>query len=191
MSKVSERTERTTNVAFVDSGCHNATDGLNPATFIAGRSTTAFPVRNLMLRLFAFLFVAMASIGSARAATLTLGCSGTLTTTDMPKDQMASDPKAENIVDFSLVIDFERQSISGFWWQLNGTHDLIPIVAVDANSVTFKGTKKTAGMDDSIEGSVDRITGKIDATETLYSPRNGGLRSETWDLRCKPTKPLF
>jgi hypothetical protein len=85
-----------------------------------------------MLKLLAFLFVAMVSIGSARrAASLTLGCSGTLTTTDMPKDQMASDPKAENIVDFSLVIDFERKSISGFWWQMNATHDLIPIVAVE------------------------------------------------------------
>jgi hypothetical protein len=57
--------------------------------------------------------------------------------------------------------------------------------------VTFKGTKKFAGMDDSIEGSVDRITAKIDATETLYSPRSGSLRTEIWDLRCKPTKPLF
>ena len=104
---------------------------------------------------------------------------------------MASDPKAEKIVDFSLVVDFDRHGVSGFWTQMNGVHDMIPITAIDANSVSFKGSKKLAGsMDDSIEGSVDRITGKIDANETWLS-RTGSLSMLTWDLRCKPTKPLF
>jgi hypothetical protein len=143
-----------------------------------------------MMRL-AFLLVATALIGSAQAASLTLGCSGTLSTVDMPKGKMASDPNVENIVDFSLVIDLDRQSVSGFWWQLNGTHDLIPIISADANSVSFKGKKKSTQMDDSIEGSVDRITGKVDASETHYYPRSENLTTLTWDFRCKPAKPLF
>jgi hypothetical protein len=126
---------------------------------------------------------------SAGAASLTLGCSGTLTTTDVPKDKVANDPKEEKIVDFSVVVDFDRRSVSGFWVQMNGVHDLIPITAVDANSVTFSGRKKES-IDKSIEGTVDRISGKIDTSET-WLWRTGSLSILTWDLRCKPTKPLF
>jgi hypothetical protein len=42
----------------------------------------------------------------------------------------------------------------------------------------------------SIEGTVDRITGKTDATVTWLSP-SGSLTLTEYDLRCKPTKPLF
>jgi len=60
----------------------------------------------------------------------------------------------------------------------------------DANSVTFKDNKKIAGSNASIKGTVDRITGKVDANETwLWS--NGGMNLIAWDLRCRPTKPLF
>lgn len=136
--------------------------------------------------LLSLLFVAT----SAGAASLTLGCSGTLTTTDVPKDKVANDPKEEKIFDFSVVVDFDRRSVSGFWVQMNGVHDLIPITAVDANSVTFKDSKNESMLDKSIFGTIDRITGKIDAFETSLWPA-GSLRNMTWDLRCKPTKPLF
>jgi hypothetical protein len=72
---------------------------------------------------------------ATEAASLTLGCSGTLTTVDVPKDKMANDPKTENIIDFSVVVDLDRRSVSGFWRQTNGVQELIPITAADANSV--------------------------------------------------------
>jgi hypothetical protein len=144
-----------------------------------------------MRRVLAGLLLAVSFVAtSARAASLTLGCSGTLTTIDVPKDKVAGDPKKENIVDFSVVVDFDRRSVSGFWTQMNGVHDLIPITAVDANSVKFNDSKNEPMLDKSIVGTVDRITGKIDAFETQLW-RSGSLRNVTWDLRCKPTKPLF
>ena len=72
---------------------------------------------------------------SAQATSLTPGCSGTLTTTELPKDKVANDPTKESLVDFSVVVDFDRRSVSGFWIQMNGVHDLIPIIAIDAQSV--------------------------------------------------------
>jgi len=45
-------------------------------------------------------------------------------------------------------------------------------------------------MDASIEGTVDRITAKVDANET-WLRQTGSLTMLVWDLRCKPTKPLF
>src|SRR5262249_43053519 len=122
-------------------------------------------------------------------ASLTLGCSGTLTTTQVPKDGVAGDPEKESMVDFSVVVDFDRRAVSGFWKEWNGPHDLIPITVVDANAVTFMGSKK-GPSDKSISGTIDRITGKVDAFETWLWP-NGRMSLLAWDFRCRPTKPLF
>lgn len=130
------------------------------------------------------------SLSHAQAASLTLGCSGALTTTELSKNAMASDPKQENVVDMSIIVDFDHRAVTGFWVELNGLHDLIPITTVDANSVTFEGRKKIGQTDDSIGGTVDRITAKVDANENLMWP-NGNMSMMVWDLRCKPTKPLF
>jgi hypothetical protein len=56
--------------------------------------------------------------------------------------------------------------------------------------VTFKGCSKIALSDNSIDGSVDRVTGHIDANETVFYS-NSSMSMLTYDLRCKPTKPLF
>ena len=87
----------------------------------------------------ALLLLALPWFAPAQAASLTLGCSGTLTTTEVPKNGVASDPKAEKIVDFSLVVDFDRHGVSGFWTQMNGVHDMIPITAIVASSFTGCG----------------------------------------------------
>src|SRR5262245_55601269 len=50
-----------------------------------------------------------------QAGSLTLGCSGTLMTTHVPREGVAGDPEKENIVDFSVVIDFDQRTVSGFW----------------------------------------------------------------------------
>jgi hypothetical protein len=90
----------------------------------------------------------------------------------------------------SVVVDFDHRTVSGFWSELNGFHIPLPIKIVDANSVTFSGQKELAGTRMYIQGSVDRITAKIDAMETTLW-LNGGSTRIVWDLRCKPTKPLF
>lgn len=136
------------------------------------------------------LLLALLFVHQAQAVSLTLGCSGVYTATEVPKAGVAGDPEKDDVVDMSVVVDFDQRAVSGFWAEMNGVHNLIPITAVDANSVTFKGTKKFVGSDASIDGTVDRITGKVDANETwLWS--NGGMRLAVWDLRCRPTKPLF
>jgi hypothetical protein len=112
-----------------------------------------------------------------------------LTTTNASNTGPANDPEKDNIADFSVIVDFDKRAVSGFWSELNGIHDDLPITAFDANSITFKAEKK-GGFDKSIWGTVDRITGKIDATET-WLWRSGSLTLMTWDLRCRPSKPLF
>jgi hypothetical protein len=107
---------------------------------------------------------------------------------------MASDPEKESVVDMSVVVNLDERTVSGLWSDRdvsgNYLHNALPIRAFDANSVCFSGRKGKKTHQSSIEGTVDRITGKIDATESwLWS--NGSLDTLDWDLRCKPTRPLF
>jgi len=56
--------------------------------------------------------------------------------------------------------------------------------------VTFRANKKEGASQYYIQGTVDRITAKVDVMETIQWS-NGGMTTKNWDLRCKPTKPLF
>jgi hypothetical protein len=125
-----------------------------------------------------------------QARSLTLGCSGTLTTTHVSKSGTESDPEKESIKDFSVVIDFDQRtvSVSAPWM-----HGPFSITGSDANSVTFSGsTDLGPGFIGHIGGTIDRITGKFDATERWPSPGDVDITSITsWDLRCQPTRRLF
>ena len=99
---------------------------------------------------------------------------------------MAYAPK-KNVVDLSVIVDFEGQAVSGFWIDVNGRPELIPITVTEASSVTFEG-----GSDEliqlSINGIIDRVTGKVDANQTVLW-RTGSLSQMVWDLRCTPASP--
>jgi hypothetical protein len=131
----------------------------------------------------------------AQGAPLTLGCSGTMTTTSIPKNGVASDPEKENVTDFSIVVDLDRHAVSGFWTDPNpkslfvGVQSALPITAADTNAVYFEASRKDSILSKHISGSVDRITGAISAWDSTDYPAYS--TSQTWDLHCKPTRPLF
>jgi hypothetical protein len=142
------------------------------------------------LLLLTVLFVA----SPAQAAVLTLGCFGASTLVWTPKGGDALEPQKEDLADFSVVVDFEQRTVSGFWVDFDKSRNVVqralPITAVDANTVNFQNSEKNKAGNRSVAGTVDRITGKVDASdETHYA--NGDHGYTTWDLRCKPTKRLF
>ena len=138
------------------------------------------------------VFTLLLACVSAVAASLTLGCSGKLATTHIPKIGVAEDPQEDTVKAFSVVVDFDRKAVSGFWADENAnlTNLWLPITSVDANGVTFGGTRKYFGGDNTINGTVDRITGAVEAIDTVLQ-KDGGMTMRSWELYCKPTKPLF
>jgi hypothetical protein len=130
----------------------------------------------------------------SQAVPLTLVCSGTATTQHVPKNAPAADPKKEGIADMSVVVDFDGRTVSGLWTDVdaagNWIHPALPIRAADANSVRFGSAKNDATGYHLIDGAVDRISGKVDATDTLRY-RDSSMTILIWDLRCRPSKPLF
>jgi hypothetical protein len=145
-----------------------------------------------MRTLFYGLVVTVIFVGHSSAASLTLGCSGTLTTSQMSKDPAVPtpDPEKESVSDFSVVVDFDKHAVTGFWAETNGIHTLVPIIAADANSVTFSAQRTIFNSKESIQGSVDRITGYVTAMDSTLWP-TGGVQIQNWDLHCRPTRPLF
>jgi hypothetical protein len=130
------------------------------------------------------LLLALPLVASpAQAASLTLGCSGTATTTHLPKNGMASDPEKDSVVDMSVVVNFDERTVSGFLLDEDASgryfQKPLPIETVDANGVSFRGNSSNKNSPrSSVFGTVDRITGKIDATgDLLWS--NGTLRLGT------------
>ncbi len=117
----------------------------------------------------------------ATATNLTLGCSGTVSTSKVPQNS-----EKETVKHHSVVVDFDQMAVAGFWYDTNGTNSMLPIVGAHAHKITFKADKTVARGTKSIDGSVDRITGATYAMETT-STKNG-IVIAIWDLQCWPTR---
>jgi hypothetical protein len=137
------------------------------------------------------LLASLLFVHQAQAARLTLACAGTVTSVIVSSNKLVPDDVlTNNLADFSVIVDLEKQVVSGFEIGENHVHDDIPITAADANSVTFMEERKGAN-EMRITGSVDRITGRILAEETRYLTDISRPMHKKWNLRCRPTKPLF
>ena len=112
---------------------------------------------------------------------LTLGCSGTA----------LNGQTNTEIADLPIVVDFDRHTVSGsFWVAPNGVYTPIPITTIDADSIDFQGINRSDLVTSSITGSIDRITGTVQASGTTLL-QNGNKSVAFYNLQCKPTKPLF
>jgi len=150
-------------------------------------------MRRILALLLAVLFVAPA----AQADPLALLCVGISTaTTQVAKDGVITedgvriyggetDPIKDR-VRVSVIVDFDKRAVLGFWMDGDGHHG-IPIIAADGYKVTF-GSSKGGVVHQSTWGTIDLITGKIDAQETMLF-RSGNLSHVVWDLRCTPASP--
>jgi hypothetical protein len=136
-------------------------------------------VRKVLL--LTFLLVA----SPAQAASLMLGCSGTETITQIRGYEVASDPERKTILDQLVAVDFDQRIISGLWLELDGVHIVLPITAIDDKGVIFRDSRTLNGVSTDIGGTLDRITGKLDATEVWY--KDGVTHLLKWDMRCRPT----
>jgi hypothetical protein len=128
----------------------------------------------------------MLTASRVEAASHTLVCAGTIIINTIPKEGVAPAPYKEIVPDFSIVVDLEKRAVFGF----GSVEDALPITAADANTVSFQAHRKVAGLEESIEGQIDRSIGAINATDFTNFP-NGSTEREEWDLHCKPAEPLL
>lgn len=132
---------------------------------------------------------------AARAAALTLGCTGTLTRTYVPKNGAAREPRKEPVSNYSIVVDLDKRAIFAFWFESTGhliasVPAALPIKEANASGISFEADRKVGRTEGHITGDVDRNTGSVSAEDfTTFS--GGASQHQNWDLHCKPTRPLF
>jgi hypothetical protein len=117
---------------------------------------------------------------------LTLACKGTATWTSMEEDAK-SEP-----VSMGIILNFTKKTVHGF-----GTPGLmdypVNITGVDEASVAFGGYREYGATTLSITGSVDRVTGDVGATSTMFTntKKQATFSSTTYSLKCRPAQRMF
>jgi hypothetical protein len=106
---------------------------------------------------------------TAEPTSITLSCEGTI------KDAGAINEKPQVIGYMGLVVDLTARSVAGF----GGI--VAHIDRADAAGISFSGH----GVDTTVAGEIDRVTGAVFATTTTTA------LIWSYDLLCKPTKRLF
>jgi hypothetical protein len=131
----------------------------------------------------------------AHAASMTLGCAGTVTRTYVPKNGVAKEPRQESISDYSIVVDLDKHAIYAFWFESTGhliasVPAALPIKEANADGISFEADSKVGRTERHITGGIDSTTGVVNADDfTTFS--GGASQRQNWDLHCKPKRPAF
>jgi hypothetical protein len=151
-----------------------------------------------MLRYVIALSAMVVGLSTAQAAeptTLTLTCQGTMTfeTPAMPppapRKMESEKPEA---VSMGIIVDFTKNAVYGFGFPGYLDDPPVNITYVDEVLINFHGSKSSEGMNTSIGGTVDRVTGRAQALHVRTDEKDGEvLYRRKYELQCRPVKRMF
>src|SRR5262249_39804434 len=138
-----------------------------------------------MCRAAALLLLAWGFAATAQAQPASLRLARQGTTTD------SSEPDAKKYpVSMGIVVNFTDHTGQGFYLP-----ELleIPVKITAANQeVAFGGQRNSPSTLTSSAGSVDRVTGDVEATLAFFEPKRSKIYSKTISGRkCRPTQRMF
>lgn len=132
----------------------------------------------------AFFLLALGFIATAQAqpTTLTLACQGKTNSVTNPDEPIS----------MGIIVNFTNRTVQGFGFP--GLID-IPVKITAANEVTvaFEGHQQVFPTSiESIQGSIDRVTGDMEATSRSSDPKTSEILFQmTYTLKCRPTQRMF
>jgi hypothetical protein len=87
-----------------------------------------------------------------------------------------------------IIVNFTKGTVQGFVFPGLGLN----ITAWNDVTVAFAGSKDTGYSRTSIEGTIDRVTGDVEATSTMTEAKTGRtMASKSYALKCGPTQRMF
>jgi hypothetical protein len=131
------------------------------------------------------LAVMLVGLPTAQAAdtTLTLACEGT--TTDKMKDAKPAP------ISMGIIVNFTKNTVQGFGIPGVSDHP-VKIRGMNDARIVFDGAHDDGTSVASITGSIDRVTGDVEATDMLSNTKTGIVKSSTsYALKCTPTQRMF
>jgi hypothetical protein len=88
-----------------------------------------------------------------------------------------------------LIIDFTTKTVAGFERVFPTFTGTVKIIIVDNTSIGFSGTDGGGGA---VFGTVDRITGDVEAATEHWNQETNKLQWATvYSLQCKSTQRMF
>jgi hypothetical protein len=117
---------------------------------------------------------------AVETGTLTLACKGTYVLAGQEPEQLS----------MGLIVNFNAGTVEGFDVGLIQ----IKITGINEVTVTFGGSGRSFLSNLSMSGTIDRVTGDVDAEETMTDAKTGkmlGGGRDTYSLKCRPTQRLF
>src|SRR5262245_10367211 len=132
------------------------------------------------------LAVMLVGLPTAQAAdtTLTLACKGTTTSG-------LEDAKPEPI-SMGIIVNFTNRTVQGFG--IPGFMDYpVKITAWNDVTVVFSGSSDVLKVStSSITGSIDRVTGDVEATSMVTDTKTHKIVTSTgYALKCRPAQRMF
>ena len=125
---------------------------------------------------------------TAQAAdtTLTLACQGT--TNDKMKEAKDAKPAP---ISMGIIVNFTKNTVQGFG--IPGVSDYpVKIRGMNDARIVFDGSHDNGTSVASITGSIDRVTGDVEATDMLSNPKTGSvMSSKSYALKCMPAQRMF
>jgi hypothetical protein len=136
-----------------------------------------------MYRTLLLLALGFAATAQAQPATLTLACKGTTTEHDLSGDQDAQP------ISMGIIVNFADRTVRGWDWPFD--LDALEIGYVNDTEVRFGGKEET-GAQSIIVGSINRVTGDVQATWSFVDKKTGKLEPHiTYALQCRPAQRMF
>jgi hypothetical protein len=117
----------------------------------------------------------------AQPATLTLACKGTIGLT-------ADDRQP---ISMGIIVNFTDRTVQGFGYP--GMIDIpVSIKAANEVTVTFSGSQLILYGQTTLSGSINRVTGDVEAELMSANPSSGEMRTVmNYELQCRPAQRMF
>jgi hypothetical protein len=121
--------------------------------------------------------------------TLPLACQGTVTETMMEQE------KKPEPISMGIIVNFTNSTVLGFGNPDPNEDFPIKITGVNEVTISFQGKRldnPKAATDRRIEGTIDRVTGDVNATDALTNLKTSRIAYSTrYALKCRPMQRMF
>jgi hypothetical protein len=128
----------------------------------------------------------LVGLSGAQAAEtrLTLACQGTAT--------LAAENAKPESVSMGIVVDFTNQTIQGFGTPGHPSDFPLKITGMNEVTISFGGSSRVLAADWSINGTIDRVTGDVEASSIQTNVKTTIVISWlSYALKCRPTQRMF
>jgi hypothetical protein len=130
----------------------------------------------------------LAGLSTAHAAdeTLTLSCEGTKTETW----EYGGGSEERRAISLSIIINFAARTVTGFKERVV---EELTIDDASETTISFSGSTSTAMLSYNMRGTIDRVTGTVQAVLTSSPEEGHGLKpwSNSYALKCRPAQRMF